>query len=117
MAHASDFAQCAHSRGNPRGVILSAQSVTKRYGSNPGYKAVRDVSLDWHSGEFISIVDRSGSGKSTLLALLGALIKPTQGRVLLDGTDLWARPEAELAAIRSRHIGFVFSVSEPCCRT
>src|SRR5262249_53977329 len=73
-----------------------------------GYEAVRDVSLDLHSGEFISIVGRSGSGKSTLLALLGALIKPTEGRVLLDGTDLWTRPEAELAAIRCRHIGFVF---------
>ena len=48
-----------------------------------------------------------------LLALLGALIKPTQGKVLLDGTDLWARPEAELAAIRCRHIGFVFQFPEP----
>jgi ABC-type lipoprotein export system ATPase subunit len=91
-------------------MILSAQSVTRRYGGDPGYEAVRDVSLDLHSGEFISIVGRSGSGKSTLLVLLGALIKPTQGRVLLDGTDLWARPEAELAAIRCRYIGFVFQV-------
>jgi ABC-type lipoprotein export system ATPase subunit len=89
-------------------VILSAQSVTRRYGGDPGYEAVRDVNIDLHSGEFISIVGRSGSGKSTLLALLGALIKPTQGRVLLDGADLWARPGAELAAVRCRHIGFVF---------
>jgi ABC-type lipoprotein export system ATPase subunit len=88
--------------------MLSAQSLTKRYGVNPGYDAVRDVSLELQAGEFISIIGRSGSGKSTLLALLGALTRPTEGRVMLDGTDVWARPEAELAAIRSRHIGFIF---------
>ena len=74
----------------------------------PAYEAVRDASLELHTGEFISIVGRSGSGKSTLLALLGALTKPTEGKVLLDGTDVWALSEAALAAIRSRHIGFIF---------
>jgi ABC-type lipoprotein export system ATPase subunit len=108
MANTPHGAACADSLGNAGDVILSALSVTQRYGGDPGYEAVRDVSLDLHSGEFISIVGRSGSGKSTLLALLGALIKPTQGRVLLDGIDVWARSEAELAAIRCRHIGFVF---------
>jgi putative ABC transport system ATP-binding protein/macrolide transport system ATP-binding/permease protein/lipoprotein-releasing system ATP-binding protein len=88
--------------------MLSAQSVTKRFGADPGYAAVRDANLELHGGEFVSIVGRSGSGKSTLLALLGALTKPTEGRVLLDGTDAWDRPEAELAAIRSRQIGFIF---------
>ena len=77
--------------------------MTRRYGGDPRYEAVRDVSLDLHSREFIPIVGRSGSGKSTLLALPGALIKPTQGGVSLDGTDFWARSEAELAAIRCRH--------------
>jgi putative ABC transport system ATP-binding protein/macrolide transport system ATP-binding/permease protein/lipoprotein-releasing system ATP-binding protein len=56
----------------------------------------------------VSIVGRSGSGKSTLMAMLGALTEPTEGKVLLDGTDLWTLSEAELAAFRSRHIGFVF---------
>jgi putative ABC transport system ATP-binding protein/macrolide transport system ATP-binding/permease protein/lipoprotein-releasing system ATP-binding protein len=88
--------------------MLSAQSVTKRYGASPGYEAVRDVSLELQTGDFISIVGRSGSGKSTLLALLGALTKPTEGRVLLDGADVWTRSEGELAAFRSRHIGFIF---------
>jgi ABC-type lipoprotein export system ATPase subunit len=89
-------------------VILSTKSVTKRYGGNPGYKAVGDVSIELRTGEYISIVGRSGSGKSTLLALLGGLTKPTEGKVLLDGTDVWARPETELAAIRGRYIGFIF---------
>ena len=90
-------------------MILSAQSVTKRYGGTSlGYEAVRDVSLEFQTGDYISIVGRSGSGKSTLLALLGALTKPTEGRVLLDGTDIWARSERELADFRGRHIGFIF---------
>jgi ABC-type lipoprotein export system ATPase subunit len=89
-------------------VILSAKSVTKRYGGSPGYVAARDVSIELRTGEFISIVGRSGSGKSTLLALLGGLTKPTEGKVLLDGIDIWVLPEAELAAIRGRYIGFIF---------
>jgi ABC-type lipoprotein export system ATPase subunit len=89
-------------------VTLSAHSLTKRYGGAPGYEAVRDASFDLRAGEFVSIVGRSGSGKSTLMAMLGALTEPTEGKVLLDGTDLWTLPEAELAAFRSRHIGFVF---------
>jgi ABC-type lipoprotein export system ATPase subunit len=89
-------------------VTLSAQSLTKRFGSAPGYDAVRNASLDLHAGEFVAIVGRSGSGKSTLMAMLGALTKPTEGKVLLDGTDIWTLPETQLAAFRSRRIGFVF---------
>jgi putative ABC transport system ATP-binding protein/macrolide transport system ATP-binding/permease protein/lipoprotein-releasing system ATP-binding protein len=89
-------------------VTLSAQSLTKRFGSAPGYDAVRNASLDLRAGEFVAIVGRSGSGKSTLMAMLGALTKPTEGKVLLDGTDIWALSETELAAFRSRRISFVF---------
>jgi putative ABC transport system ATP-binding protein/macrolide transport system ATP-binding/permease protein/lipoprotein-releasing system ATP-binding protein len=89
-------------------VILSALSVTKCYGTGVGYDAVREVSLELQVGEFISIVGRSGSGKSTLLAMLGALTEPTQGRVLLDGDDIWAMSETDLATLRNRKIGFIF---------
>jgi ABC-type lipoprotein export system ATPase subunit len=89
-------------------VTLSAQSLTKRYGAAPGYEAVRGASLELRAGEFVSIVGRSGSGKSTLLAMLGALTPPTEGTLSLDGIDIWAFSENELATFRCHHIGFVF---------
>jgi ABC-type lipoprotein export system ATPase subunit len=89
-------------------MTLSAQSLTKRYGAAPGYAAVRDASLELRRGEFISIVGRSGSGKSTLMAMVGALTRPTEGRLLLDGTDVWALSETQRATFRARQIGFVF---------
>jgi ABC-type lipoprotein export system ATPase subunit len=89
-------------------MTLSAQLLTKRYGAAPGYAAVRGASLELRRGEFISIVGRSGSGKSTLMAMLGALTRPTEGRLLLDGTDVWALSETQRATFRARQIGFVF---------
>ena len=89
-------------------MILSAQSLTKRYGAARGYEAVRDASLELQAGEFVSIVGRSGSGKSTLLAMLGALTPPTEGTLLLDGIDVWELSETERATFRCRQIGFVF---------
>jgi putative ABC transport system ATP-binding protein/macrolide transport system ATP-binding/permease protein/lipoprotein-releasing system ATP-binding protein len=89
-------------------MILWAQSLTKRYGADPGYDAVCGASLEVKTGEFISIVGRSGSGKSTLLAMLGGLTKPNSGLLSRDGRDLWTLPEKRLAAFRCREIGFVF---------
>ncbi len=89
-------------------MILSAQSLTKRYGTAPGYEAVHGVSLELHDGEFVSIVGRSGSGKSTLMAMLGALTRPSQGKLRLDGIDVWTFSETALANFRCRQVGFVF---------
>jgi putative ABC transport system ATP-binding protein len=69
--------------------------------------ALRDVNLKVESGDFIAIVGPSGSGKSTLLNMIGALDKPTEGQVLIDGVDVSALNDNQLAELRMR-IGFVF---------
>ena len=89
-------------------MTLAAHCVSKRYGGADGYEAVRSASLELSEGEFVAVVGRSGSGKSTLMAMLGALSEPSEGKVLLGGTDIWALPEAQRATVRSRSIGFVF---------
>ena len=88
-------------------MALSAQSLAKRYGLN-GYVAVQSADFDIEPGELVTIIGRSGSGKSTLLAMLGALTRPTEGNVLLDGHDVWSMSEDELATFRAKQIGFVF---------
>ena len=71
-------------------------------------QALRGVNLGVEKGEFISIMGHSGSGKSTLLHILGGLLKPTSGKVIVDGEDLAAVGDAQRTDIRRRKIGFVF---------
>ena len=89
-------------------MILRTSGLRKRYGAGTGYEAVSEAELTLQQGEFVSIVGRSGSGKSTLLAMIGALTKPSEGQVLLEGEDIWSLPETTLADLRCRHIGFIF---------
>ena len=70
--------------------------------------ALRGVNLSVQKGEFVSIMGHSGSGKSTLLHILGGLLKPTSGKVIVDGEDLAAVGDAQRTDIRRRKIGFVF---------
>ncbi|HEX2903066.1 MAG TPA: ABC transporter ATP-binding protein [Jatrophihabitans sp.] len=70
--------------------------------------AVHDVSFDVNAGEVVLIMGPSGSGKTTLLLMLGALQRPTSGRILIDGADLSTGREAALPPLRAKHFGFVF---------
>jgi len=88
---------------------LQVTRVTKRYGAGATQvAAVRDVSLAVAPGEIVLIMGPSGSGKTTLLSMLGALLKPTEGTIQLNGTTISALAENRLPDIRLRQFGFVF---------
>jgi putative ABC transport system ATP-binding protein len=89
--------------------VLSLVDVRKTYRSGSlAVEALRGVSLDVSEGEYLAIMGPSGSGKSTLMHILGCLDVPTAGQYQLAGDDVGAMDEAALAAVRNRHIGFVF---------
>ena len=89
--------------------ILTIDHLTKVYGSGPtALKALDDVSFSVAAGEFVAIVGSSGSGKSTLLHLMGGVDRPTSGTVLLNGADVYARSDEELAVFRRREVGLVY---------
>jgi putative ABC transport system ATP-binding protein len=88
---------------------LHIAHVTKRYGSGATLvSAVRDVSLEVAQGEIVLIMGPSGSGKTTLLQMMGALLKPTEGTIQLNGTLLSALAENRLPGIRLHQFGFIF---------
>ena len=89
--------------------MLKVENLKRYYKTNDvEVRALDGVSFDVEKGEFISIIGASGSGKSTLLHLLGGLDYPTSGKVLIDGTDIYALKDDERTIFRRRNIGFVF---------
>jgi putative ABC transport system ATP-binding protein len=90
-------------------IVLEAQNVSKTVTSPEGSLTIlAGVSLLVHGGETLAIVGASGAGKSTLIALLAGLDSPSAGRVFIAGVDLTELDEDGRAAIRGRHVGFVF---------
>src|SRR5262245_35112484 len=89
--------------------VLAAEGLGKQVNSPEGTLAIlADVTLSVRRGESVAVVGASGAGKSTLLALLAGLDEPTSGRVWLAGRELTALDEDGRAALRARHVGFVF---------
>ncbi len=84
---------------------IEATNICKSFGP---LEVLKGVNLSVQKGEIVSIVGKSGAGKTTLLQIIGTLDKPTSGTVRIDGTDVFALNEKELARFRNRHIGFIF---------
>ena len=89
--------------------ILKVEHLKKNYGKgNTLVKALDDVSFSVEKGEFVAVVGASGSGKSTLLHLLGGVDKPTSGKIIIDGEDIYNLNETNLAIFRRRQVGLIY---------
>lgn len=89
--------------------ILKVENLCKTYGKGENQvKALDDVSFSVNKGEFVAIIGPSGSGKSTLLHILGGVDKPTSGKVFMDGKDVYAQDDEQLAIFRRREVGLIY---------
>jgi len=89
--------------------ILRTVDLCKSYGNgDTKVEALKNVNISINKGEFVAVVGPSGSGKSTLLHLLGGVDRPTSGKVIVDGIDMYSLKEKELSILRRRKVGFVF---------
>ncbi len=98
--------------------IIETRHLTKVYGmGDVSVAALRDVSIQIESGEFVAIMGPSGSGKSTLMHILGCLSQPSTGEYILDGEDISHLDTVQLAAVRNKKIGFIFQSYNLLART
>lgn len=89
--------------------LISISNLTKIYKRDKQEITVlKDVSIDIEQGDFVALMGPSGSGKTTLLNIIAGIDRPTQGEVMIAGTNIGVLSETELAKWRSRHIGFIF---------
>ena len=89
--------------------LLKVENLTKVYGKDENtVRALDGVSFSVEKGEFVAIIGPSGSGKSTLLHVLGGVDRPTTGRVLLNGQDVYASGDEKLAIFRRREVGLIY---------
>ncbi len=89
--------------------ILKVENLCKTYGSGGNVvHALDHISFSIESGEFVAIIGPSGSGKSTLLHILGGVDKPTSGKVYVEGKDVYAQNQEQLAIFRRRQVGLIY---------
>ncbi len=94
---------------NKSQIALEVNDITKVFQTKAGiFEALKGISFIINRGEFVSIVGPSGSGKTTLLNVIGALDRPTSGKVYIDGIDIFSLRDGEIAAMRNKLIGFIF---------
>ncbi|MDS0526851.1 ABC transporter ATP-binding protein [Clostridium sp. SHJSY1] len=90
-------------------IIIKTENLSKVYGKKDNKViALNNVNIEIEKGEFVAIIGASGSGKSTLLHQIGGVDGPTDGKVIIDGKDIYSLNESNLAVFRRRKIGFVF---------
>ncbi|MDB4414765.1 MAG: ABC transporter ATP-binding protein [Saprospiraceae bacterium] len=93
------------------GSIISIKNVTKRFPVGEGeFTALKNINLEFQSGEFAGLVGPSGSGKTTLLNIIGSLDSPTEGEAIVLGKSISKLSHKESALLRNKHIGFIFQV-------
>ena len=85
--------------------MIEVKNIHKSFGT---LEVLKGVNLTVEKGEIVSIIGKSGAGKTTLLQIIGTLDKPNSGSVVIDGVDVFALKEKELANFRNQHIGFIF---------
>ena len=91
--------------------LMQIQHLSKVYGQGENQvRAVDDISFTVEKGEFLAIIGPSGSGKSTLLHILGGVDRPTSGKVFVDGQDVYAQNEDQLAIFRRRQVGLIYQI-------
>ncbi|WP_425804323.1 ABC transporter ATP-binding protein [Desulfitobacterium sp. Sab5] len=89
--------------------MITVENLSKIYqDKNQTVKAFENINLEVAQGDFLIFTGRSGSGKTTLISVMGGLTRPTTGKVLMDGIDLWTLSEPELARVRNEKFGFIF---------
>lgn len=89
--------------------LIAAVDIRKTFSTEAGeLQVLKNINISIHEGEMVSITGASGAGKTTLMHILGALDRPTEGKVLFKGSDIFSLDETSLAHFRNRSIGFVF---------
>lgn len=89
--------------------ILKVENLTKVYGKGENeVRALNGVSFSVEKGDFVAIIGPSGSGKSTLLHTLGGVDRPTEGKVLVNGQDVYSRSDEQIAVFRRREVGLIY---------
>lgn len=89
-------------------ILLHGEHLVREYGETIITRALNDVNVELHKGEFASIIGQSGCGKSTLLNMLGALDRPTSGKLYFKDREFSSMTDEELAQFRNKNIGFIF---------